>query len=173
MDDMDKISMGGIDDDPLKNSIEYNRIETDSDNDKYELILRGYRKIPGAKVWEKLKGAPNRFNMTEEAVNYIVSVRNAVMTKGTMQGNLSGEVKLKMYDESVKAYMDAIDLMFMVHGDEWNISVSEANAISTEIEEHYRLLLTRTLDNKERDRDKANESFSHHDDMNSDDKGFK
>jgi len=173
MDNFDKISMGDIDDNPLRNSIEQFRIETDSENDKYELLLRGYSKKPGTNVWLKTNGSGNRFNMSDEAVNYIVTARCSVIGKGTLQANFSGENKWKMYDDSVSAFMDAFEGMFLVNGEDWNLTTSQVNSLASEMEEFYRLMLTRPLDNKERDRDKPNESFNHSDNMNLDDKGFK
>ena len=57
--------------------------------------------------------------------------------------------------------MDSFDAMLMVKGEDYNLSTTECTIISAEMEEFIRLVLTRTLDNKERERDHMNENIDH------------
>jgi len=98
--------------------------------------------------------------MTQEAVNFIISSRR-FMTKSVIQANLSGSNKWKLYDDTIESLMDSFDAMLMIKGEDYNLSTTEATTISAEMEEFLRLVLTRTLDNKERDRDQLKESFDH------------
>jgi len=171
-DNLDKVSLEEMDGNPIKNSIEFHRTETDSDNDRYELILRGYKKEPGTNNWNKEFGSPNRYGMTDKCVSEIMAKRNSIITKNTLQASFTGKMKLKMYDDTISYFMDAFDSELMINGEEWGLSVSASNDISREMEEYHRLVLTRPIDNKERDRDKANENFHHNNDMNVDSKSF-
>lgn len=149
-------------DSALSNTMGYFRLESDSEIEKYEFILSGWKKKPGAKgIWEKdKKNSKNRFEMTQEAVNFIISSRR-FMTKSVIQANLSGSNKWKLYDDTIESLMDSFDAMLMIKGEDYNLSTTEATTISAEMEEFLRLVLTRTLDNKERDRDQLKESFDH------------
>ena len=152
----------GEGDSALTNTMEYFRLESDSEIEKYEFILRGWKKKPGAKgIWEKDKhNSKNRFGMTEEAINNIISSKR-FMSKSVIQANLSGSNKWKIYDDTVESLMDSFDAMLMVKGEDYNLSTTECTIISAEMEEFIRLVLTRTLDNKERERDHMNENIDH------------
>jgi hypothetical protein len=153
----------GDNEDVVTKTMDYHKLESDSEIDKYELMLRGWERKPGVKgVWIRPKtNFRNRFDMHDEAVKHCITSRRALLTKSVIQANLSGNNKWKLFDDAVDNYMDAFDAVLMMHGEDWNLSCTQCDVLSAEIEEYLRLILTRTLDNKERERDLMKETVDH------------
>ena len=157
--------------DPVSKTVEHYRLESTSENDLYELILRGYRKKPASSDWIKDKETSvNRFEMTEDAILSIMAFRRSMISKTMLQGNISGPAKYKIFEDAVHSSMDDFDFMLMINGESWGLGIAECSIISRETEEYLRLAWSRTFDNLERGRDKANEHINLHGDLDSDKK---
>lgn len=162
------INLDSDDQDPLSKTLAHYRIDTTSENDIYELVLRGYHKVPGTNNWKRED--KNRYGMPDTAVLSIIDFRRSMVTKTIIQGNMSGTAKWKIYEDSVNFSMDDFDFMLEVNGEDWNLGIAECNILSREMEEFLRLAWSRTLDNKERERDQTNENFSFKGDLDDNEK---
>ena len=168
----DSVGVGSmVDDDPHRNTIESFRLDNSKVIKEIDLELRGYLYDPIKEKWSQPGTSLNKFGMTDECRQFVITALRTVLHKANGQGNLSLKFNgLLEYDAKVSALADTFEDHLIEKKDEYNLSDSAMDFLATMYEETIRTFFTRILGDGERTRDRPNESFVHKNDMNADDK---
>ena len=122
----DSVGIGSaVDDDPHRNTIESFRLDNSKVIKEIDLELRGWLYDPLKEKWSKPETSKNKFGMTDECRQFVITALRTVLHKANGQGNLSLKYNgLLEYDSKVSALADTFEDHLIEKKDEYNLSDS-------------------------------------------------